>query len=361
MSAAPGSANGGTVADAPSPAQQHEFKHTAIHGRLNQYTSGYWALALPALSARYAFEAVTNMAPKFKNWYANSVGLFMMGVTSLYSWRTYKDMRELFAEPLAQEFDKKPKEVGFGDILKSENLLVKQARHNFFNYNARRFGVNSVFFSPYVLPHSIQPSTDNAVKLGIAANAVHLMNDVLGRKETFFERLQSFIDQKINHKDRVGDVIAATDLINLYYRHTLDMDSKFKHPRMNSQEWKDDEKVFRRMADLMNQTYGNTEVKEQADLTVDKFIYLVGMGLLDSDNPEKNLAMVEMANRDGIPAVKRAARGQPAGALPASMAAEAETKPSFTEKLAAENRGKMLNFKESIAPRGAGETPYITA
>lgn len=304
------------------PASPPEFRHTSINGRLNQYTSSYWALALPALSVRYAFEAASSIATKImekhklpqhfsdkaERGHAIGVGAFMLGVTGYYSHRTYQDMRNLFAQPLAWEFGKKEQDVGWDDIMHSQNLLVQQARDNFMNYNTRRFGVNAVFLGGLLPRHILKP--DNAVKLGIAANALYLMRDVLFRKETFFERLQSFIDDKINHADRVGDLITAGDLMSLYYRHSKDKNENFVPPHMNTQAWKRDEALFARMADLMNQTYGNTPVKEHADFTITKFLYLVGMGLLSSENPEKNVTYVEMANNQGIPAVKQAALSQ---------------------------------------------------
>src|ERR1700676_3397787 len=90
------------AADTPEPVPSNDFKHTEINGRFNKYTSGYWALALPALSVRYAFEAISNMGSrlakshnafrfteKIEKGYAVGVGAFMMGVTTLYAYRTY--------------------------------------------------------------------------------------------------------------------------------------------------------------------------------------------------------------------------------------------------------------------------------
>ena len=62
-----GARQSGAVTDAPAPIQQNNFKNIEVGGIFNKYTSGYWALALPALSVRYAFEAIKNIAGKLAN------------------------------------------------------------------------------------------------------------------------------------------------------------------------------------------------------------------------------------------------------------------------------------------------------
>jgi hypothetical protein len=283
-----------------------------ISGHFNKAPSSYWSLALPALSVRYVAEVVTNYltGPRspFKNdklkkgpiaqVHAIGAGSFMMGVSGYYLIQTYRDMRNLFAEPLSWELNKKPENINIFDIMKSKNSLVEAARKNFFKYNARRIGVNTIFFSS-LLPGKLpfKPDAEDAVKLGTGANGLYLMNDVLHRKETFFEALQTVVATKINHAERVGELITANDLMNLYDRHGRDMNKAYSLPQMNTPEWQNDLLLFGRIADLMNQTYGNKPNTEKADFTIPKLIYLLGNGLVKSESLEKNLAYVELANR----------------------------------------------------------------
>jgi hypothetical protein len=134
---------------------------------------------------------------------------------------------------------------------------------------------------------------------------MYLASDAFGRKRTFFEEEQRLIASKVNHSDSIGEVITARNLMNLYDRQARQNSSTAPLPKMDTPKWDADIKLFERMADLMNQSYGNTPKTGQADFTVPKFIYLLGMGLLAADNPEKSIAYMEVANRYGIPAVKK--------------------------------------------------------
>ncbi len=315
-------------------------------GRVNRHTSGYWALTIPALSVRYLAEAGANVLGASRHTIASKiklpipylqkgldklaslpdtpegnkaasraldkleapiVGSFMMVVSSLYLKRTYDDIKGAFAESIAWEKGKDPKDVGLRDVLTSDNTLVEAARKNFFKYNTRRFAVNSPFFSHLVAPTSVKPK--DAILFGVAANSLYLMSDVVSRKETFFERLQSFVDDKILHTEQIGNKITANDLINLYELHSRDKNQKYSFScRMDTQEWSDRTKIFTRMADLMNQTYGNEPNKENANFTLPKMIYLMGHGLINSSLPERSCAFIELANHNGMEAVKEAAK-----------------------------------------------------
>lgn len=303
-----------------------------MKGRVNRHTSGYWALTIPALSVRYLAEAGANviaksrseLAAKFRTGWleklasikdnkaaahaldkkeATLVGLFMMGVSSIYLYRTYQDIKGAFAESIAWETGKKPENVGLRDILKSDNTLVEAARRNLFKYNARRFAVNSPFFANRMFKDHVEAK--DAILFGVAANSLYLMSDVLGRKETFFERLQAFVDQKVIHTEQIGDKINAVDLINLYELHARDKNPGYRFTaRMDTQEWQDRMKIFGRMADLLNETYGNQPNREKANFTLSKMIYLMGHGMVDSLHSERSCALIEVANRNGIEAVK---------------------------------------------------------
>ncbi len=302
-----------------------------MKGRVNRHTSGYWALAIPALSVRYLAEAAANVVGATRGRVAGAiklpwlqkvaamsekdagraldkveapvVGAFMLGVSTLYMGRTYKDLKAAFSEAISWETGKKKEDINFMDIMKSDNTLVEAARRNFMKYNVRRFAVNTPFFSHHVFK-SVRPK--DSILFGVASNSIYLMSDVLSRKETFFERLQGFVDEKVLHTEKLGEQITAIDLINLYELHSRDKNPNYRFTgRMDTKEWQDRVKVFGRMAELMNETYGNQTNPEHANFTLSKMIYLMGHGMITTGGDvERSCAYIEVANRYGIDAVK---------------------------------------------------------
>jgi hypothetical protein len=326
-----GSTDNGSQADknAVTPAQSPQdapdkSMHTDIRGRFNQYTSGFWALALPAIAARYVGRYLLKIAqfdPKVPHevkpgnrLYAVIVGTGMAGMIGLYSARTWGDMKRVFSETLAYEFDKKPEEIGIHDFMASKNAIVQRTMKNFIKYNSRRTVVASTFFA-FLLGKlggqfkRFQAPEADSVDLGVGATGAYLFSDVLNRKVTFFEAMQNFIDRKINHQESVGEVITDNDLMNLYAVHAREnATDHLVAQTMDTIGWRKDQVIFGRMAELMNQTYRNTPTKERADFTVPKLIYLLGEGLITRENIDHSLAYIELANRHGMTAVKQVVR-----------------------------------------------------
>jgi hypothetical protein len=306
---------------------EHQKKTIPISARLNQFTSGYWSLMMSFIGVRYLAQEVTTLfyrikenpqtkeeVERFKDkspWqgaYAAVTGLGMTAISGYYAISTAKDLKTVFAQSIGWELNKPADKVSFLDIWKSRNELVVEARHNYVKYNIRRFAVNAPLFFNWIppIPKFGKIADGNAaVNMGLGSNAAYLTYDIITRKETFFERLQGFADAKINHANQIGEHVTADDLINLYLRHSRDRKHSFVMPQMSSPEWQNNQKLFGRMADLMNQTYKNVPDTEHADFTLDKFLYLIGTGLIKSQAMENNLAYVEVANSaGGIDAVK---------------------------------------------------------
>ncbi len=368
------------------PATQSNMDHTKIKGNFSEYRSGYWALMLPLLSARYSAEALnTAFKPvtrdktflgikgtKADNVWSIALGMGMMAVTAFYSNRTYQDMKSQFREPLAWEFDKPPEKVGMRDMFRSKNTLVHDTVKNFTKRTALRTLVQLPFFT-YLIPtpfkKHLKPDElitksrllgpKDSVVAGAGSNAIYLASDALGRKKTFFEDLQSFVDNKINHRSRIGELVTAADLINLYELQAHNNKSVPHMPKMNTPEWQADLKLFERMADLMNQTYQNTPKKEHADFTVPKLVYLLGMGLLKSDNLEKHLAYVEVANLYGIPEVKKAEQALKNGASLKSALAGCPT-PSETQMQDLVSEQPVKSFAHEGLKKSRPDTPAAT-
>jgi len=303
-----------------------KFEHTQISGRFNQYTSAYWALALPALGIRYAIRFVGKILdhgevenkfikPIGQN-FGPLVGTYMSGLAVFYGLKTYKDMKTVLRETVAYENGKNKAEIGFFDLWKSENTIVRRTIHNSVKYTLRRVLVNlPFFFKPIANKFMSDEWRSKWIKditpydmadAGVATNMFYLATDVFSRKITFFEALQSFIDKKINHSDNVSEHVKAEDLMGLYRLHIRDNspDEQFA-TKVTSPAWQNNQVLFGRMASLMNQSYGNQVKAEHADFTLPKLIYLLGHGLVKPSNMENSLAYIEVANRHGMNAVKK--------------------------------------------------------
>ena len=290
-----------------------------ISGRFDQYRSSYWAALVALMPVRYLIRPFNRKhwdSPQpgeaepthfQKHAYSGIAGVFMSGVTSFYAYKTWRDMKSIFSETLAWEFNKQPEDVTFGDFRRSQNTIVKQTIDNYIKYNLRRFGVNTAFFAPFLLKgvakkHNWHPET--GVDIGVGANALYLFSDVLTRQMTPFEELQSLIDRKVNHAERFGDQVTAADLLDVYERHATKGPIDSFVPMRGKPEWEKVNAMFERMADLMNQTYRNTVPREKADFGFPKFVYLVGNGLIDPAHMERSCAYIEIANRDGVKAAR---------------------------------------------------------
>ena len=139
-------------------------------------TPRYWLIALPALTMRYAVRFMLRLFdyeqraenlrknPKYEPWIPKShvaypllAGTIMASITGFFARRTYQDMKTLFGETVAFEFNKAPEQVTIKDLYKSQNLVVKTTMKNFIKFNVRRFLADSLFFMPWTKLHDIIP------------------------------------------------------------------------------------------------------------------------------------------------------------------------------------------------------------
>ncbi len=333
----------GLAAGQSMPAEKKNLDHTTITSRFGQYQSGFWQLAIPMLSTRYLGRWVSNLLrfedfskdlgrlnfikPLIKNFYGIIVGVVMAGVTGFYAKHTMNDMQRVFSEMLGWEngYDKAPANISLRDMQESKNAIINTTANNFVKYNINRLAFTSLPFFNFLIPGVLEwkngkggMSIYNSVDLGTGVTGAYLVKDWLSRKETFFEALQKFIDLKLNQqKNRVKEPVTADELVKIYEIHLRDNGMSNGQPTyfdVNSASAQNDKVLFGRMAELMNQTYGNTPDKEQANFTVPKLLYLLGMGLIKEEQPEQNLAYVEIANRYGMNAVKQMTQALAQGA-----------------------------------------------
>jgi hypothetical protein len=298
------------ITETPEKSQSDKIP---ISGRFDQYRSSYWSGAIAALGLRYLSRPFTrqhwtaeNPSHFDKHKYSGIAGAIMYGVTGYYASQTWNDMKSIFAQPLAWEFNKDEKDVTFADFQNSKNTMITRTLNNYKKYNMRRFAVQTAFFLPFLgypllknMSWFKNMHAETGSDLGVAANAAYLFSDIMSRKITPFEELQTLIDHKVNHSDSFAEKILATDLLDVYERHMLVGNSnKSFEPKRGTPEWEESMKLFERMADLFNQTYKNEEKHEVADFGFPKFIYLMGNGMIDPNHLDRSLACVEVANQN---------------------------------------------------------------
>lgn len=307
-----------------------------ITGRFDQYRSSYWAAAVAAVSERYF------VRPFVRHWwddekyrrneisynkrhaYAGFTGGIMAAITGFYAFATYRDMKSIFVEAVAAEFDKKPEDVTIRDLWASKNSAVEHTRANYIKYNARRFGVSSLFLLPFIAPKipflkklftgdgpnhkGFLVHPESGTDIGIGISGAYLLSDVINRKATFFETLQMVIDREVNHTDRPDERITASDLLTLYEANIKDRTPELSFAsQRGTPAWEKTMGMFGRMAELMNATYNNDVAKEKCALGFPQFIFLIGHGLIDPAHVERSCAYIELANQHGLKAVKQVA------------------------------------------------------
>ncbi len=298
-----------------------------IEGKFARYNSPFLQLMIPMLTTRYMWQALEEinpfnvlqkpnpaLKPEFKAWKeptfgryvsrniaALGMGSVVLGVISYYSKKTYSDIHTVYAEAVGYELNKKPEDVTTRDLMKSDNAALAVTRDAFIKRTAIRMAAGASFFLPW---HRLRAWAKAGSMPKFAANAnagvgmvgTYLSMDGFIRKQSFFEAEQSLVADALNHSDtNTSKVIATADIeaLMLLQRHHLD--NNYKWPLLNKPEADEQMKLASRIAELMNQTYHNTEKKEHADFTLGKFNFLIGFGLLDQ-YPEA-LELVEIANK----------------------------------------------------------------
>lgn len=346
---------------------------------IDQYRSSFWSGAVAALGLRYLpkifsrnfFEAKPGTSYNRQHAYSAMTGSLMMAMTGFYATRTYGDIREVFKEAVGWETGKAPEDVGFMDLWNSKNDMVQQTMSNYVHFNMRRAAVELAFFVPFIpgvkgfLLRNKLNHGEVGVDLGVASNAAYLLQDVISRKQTSFESLQSLINAKINHTENYADKFVATDLLNIYERHTR-KDKSFLDLR-GTEKWEEGIAMFDRMADLMNQNYRNETPREEARFGFSKFVHLLGTGKISPDNIERSRAYVEIVNQYGVKEVDIAAQqlseGKPLDVVlaryPLAQAAIAHNTPQIPqvgEMTSAPSIQKIIDKKQELADFRTRET-----
>lgn len=309
-----------------------------IKSAYNKYESPFMQLIAPLIATRYLWLAIEDINPKnflkkpnpggevwkepgalryaSRNFAAFGMGATFLSIMSLYSKNTLHDIRSLYAEAVGYELDKKPEDVTYKDIFKnSQNKAVEVTCKAYTHRTMIRLSTAATFFVPWHkfrdFPES-KPKYDANANAGVGAVGVYLMGEGLMREPSFFDVEQGLVFKAINHTDKreIGSIKAENiqTLLMLQKKHE---NKGYQRPTPSSEEGQCLRQLSVRVADLMNQTYGNSTKHEQANFTLGKFNFLTGFGLLD--NFPESMAYVELANRSSdmkeVKAVAAAIKG----------------------------------------------------
>lgn len=245
--------------------------------------------------------------------YSIVLGLGSTWLSFAYTGLVRRDIKGIFREAVAYEKDIPQEKVTFEDIKSSQNDIIRSTMKHHRSRMFKRFGTDALFF--LVTPLKSMHLTD--VVLGTKALQVFL--DTWNRKTTMFEDIVSFVNNKINPRNGLGQPITVGELFDLYQHYTEiyhpeDMFSNvLSKQAVEYDVWAKSQPVFQRIADLMNRSYAykhsvtldaSGKATNVEDFTLPKLIYLMGHNLIQPREPKRTLATIEIANRYGIKAVK---------------------------------------------------------
>lgn len=246
--------------------------------------------------------------------YNSIMGVGSLALTSSYSHTVYKDIQNIFGEAVAMETGKSPEHVTSLDFQHSDNHIVQKTMHNFHRRTAKRVLMDLLFFP------AAAARSGGVGDLMVGGKALQAFGETWKRKTTMFEDLITFVNNKINPRNGLGQAIMVGEVFDLYQHYT----EAFQPERMftnvlergsgEGAVWAKSQPIFERMTELMNLTYAykhssvldphTGHAVHQADFGLPKFIYLLGHDMIDVRQPERTMATIEIANRFGIPAVK---------------------------------------------------------
>ncbi len=293
--------------------------------------------------------------------YALTLGFGSSYLSWRYSRLVRQDIINIFRETVGYEKNIPQEQVTFDDIRNSNNAIVRRTVENYRSKLWERWSTDALFFVAAPL------RSLNITDLLLGVKGVQIFADTWQRKTTMFEDLVTFINNKINPRNGLGQPIGVGEIFDLYQHYTeqFQPDVMFRNViarnAVEDDAWSKSQPIFQRMADLMNNSYAykhktvidesTGKPKQPEDFALPKFIYLLGHNLIKPGQPQQTLATIEIANRYGIPAVKDMQAMFGAGAnLDAVLA-------RYPVPAAAITVGKPAEGPNAVLPKGSTMQP----
>jgi hypothetical protein len=297
--------------------------------------------------------------PKNKEAFAYNaiMGVGSLALSASYSHTVYNDIKNIFAEAVALETGKSPNDISRKDLYESDNRIVQKTMDNFWKRSAKRIATDLLFF-----PAALMRSTGLG-DLMVGVKAGQAFGETWKRKTTMFEDLITFINNKINPRNGLGQAINVGEVFDLYQHYTEAFNPEKMFTNVlergtgEGARWAQSQPIFERMTQLMNLTYAykhsskidpeTGRAVQQADFALPKFVYLLGHDLIDVNQPEKTMATIEIANRYGIPAVKEMQK------MVAGGASLSQVSERFPTPHIAQQEKQKANGKNGVLPKGS--------
>lgn len=276
-----------------------------------------------------------------ERYYARAMGIGAAGITLSHANRTMNEIKELLGETIAYENGKDPKDITYwSDVRHSDNKIVQNMTHNFTCKNARRLGVNALFFAnelgriDFPALHTMRIGKFNVGDFIHTLSAFNMGDFALGAegallffeanrdKSTLFEDISDLAARKINPISGLADSITPGNIIDIYQKYSMEVHHElaFKDATIfqdkDHNNWPEAEKIFTRISDLMNQSYkykhsSRMDLPEEeraklplANFTLPKFLYMLGHDMIDTHHPQETIARIDVANQLGIDSLK---------------------------------------------------------
>ena len=292
-----------------------------------------------------------------------------MALTYSYSRVVYRDIKNIFSETVADEMGKPVDAITDYDIRHSQNRIVQHTLKNYRDKLWGRYGTDLLFFPAAWM------RMEGLVDAALGIKGLQLFMDTWKRKTTMFEDLITFVNNKINPRNGLGQPISVGEIFDLYqhYEQEYNPNKAFanvlEHGTGEGARWAQSQPIFTRLTELMNLTYAYKHSSvidpetghaiQQADFALPKFIYLLGHDLIDVNQPAQTLATIEIANRYGIPGVKEMqamlARGEKPDAIDARFpiaphADQIPALPDGSKKNGVIAKGSTVQLDEAELP-----------
>lgn len=284
--------------------------------------------------------------------YSTALGLGSGALSLNYSKLVKSDIQNLFRETVAEEKGIPQEQVTFKDIEASDNQIIQRTVQNYREKMWSRLGTDALFFAAAPL------RSEGVTDLLLGAKGVQIFADTWKRKTTMFEDLVTFVNNKINPRNGLGQPVSLGEVFDLYqhYAEGFTPDKMFNNvlSKNATGRWSHSQPIFQRITDLMNETYAykHTTVADYqaahvsgSDFPLPKLIYMLGHDLIDPDRPERTMALVEIMNAHGGTGVKQAVAQLDSGVSPQDVLKQFNLhmpKPQAEQEPKAENNNGVI-------------------
>ncbi len=258
--------------------------------------------------------------------YSTALGLGSGALSLNYSKLVKLDIQNLFRETVAEEKGIPQEQVTFKDITESDNKIIKRTVENYREKMRSRLGTDALFF--LAAPLRSEGITD----LLLGGKGVQIFADTWKRKTSMFEDLVTFVNNKINPRNGLGQPVTLGEVFDLFqhYSEAFEPQKMFNNvlSKNASGRWSHSQPIFQRITDLMNETYAykhttpadyDAAKRSGSDFPLPKLIYMLGNDMIDPDRPERTLALVEIMNAKGGVALKHAMGQMDQGIAPETV------------------------------------------